>query len=145
MQGNSKFGLKMHAGKTKLLIEVVDIHESEKYLGCTLSMSDIHGKELKHRMAASWSTFFRFKEALCNRDLLIETRLKFFDAVVTPCAAWLQLLGADCGHGATTSEHTTPHVEKYGAGRAPTRGDVARLHPQSHVHKRKPCSKAWQH
>ena len=45
------------------------------------------------RIAAAWAAFFKFKDVLCNKAVTWRTKLRFFDAVITPtvlygCAAW---------------------------------------------------------
>ena len=98
----SKFGLKMHAGKTKILItdpaarqspiscggcdvQVLQDGESEKYLGQELSVDDYNFVEFKNRLSMGWATFFKMKGALCNRLVPLRDRLKLFDSCVTPC------------------------------------------------------------
>ena len=97
----SKFGLKVHAGKTRILttdssatrrpckltgheVQVLPAGESEKYLGRKLSLDDFHGTELDNRLAMCWAAFFKFKAALCNRCVPIRLRLALFETAVSP-------------------------------------------------------------
>ncbi len=81
MQGEAaKFGLKVHAGKTKVLatvpsarqtpiscaafeVQVLQDFGSEKYLGRKLSIDDYHHAELGNRLAMGWAAFFKLKGA----------------------------------------------------------------------------------
>ena len=101
----SKYGLKVHMGKTKVLtntalprptsikcadnlVGVLAPEESERYLGRKLSISDYHTTEMKNRLASGWAAFFKFKVPLCNRKLCFKDRIKLFDSVVTPCVLY---------------------------------------------------------
>ena len=101
----SKFGLKMHAGKTKVLatdpdsrqtpiscagndVHVLQTGESEKYLGRKLSVDEYHHVELKNRLAMGWAAFFKLKGALCNRQIPIKDRIALFEASVSPCVLY---------------------------------------------------------
>ena len=73
-QDASKYGLKIHAGKTLVLtnappprlvctplqgglVQVLDIKGSQKYLGRKLSIDDLHQTELSNRIACGWRVF----------------------------------------------------------------------------------------
>ena len=101
----SKFGLKMHAGKTKILtsvaslrhspvscagkdVQILQAGESERYLGRKLSTDDYHNTELNNRLASGWSAFFKLKGALCNRNVPLKDRIALFDSSVTPCVLY---------------------------------------------------------
>ena len=100
-----KFGLKLHMGKTKVLtncpvkrplsitccsqsVSVLDESQSERYLGRKLSCDSYHDTELSNRIASGWSCFFKLKDALCDRRLLVRDRIKLFEASVTPCVLY---------------------------------------------------------
>ena len=74
-QEASKFGLKLHLGKTVLLtnrvanrpsvvksrglsLKVVASDESERYLGRKLSTTEYHAAEFANRLASAWAAFF---------------------------------------------------------------------------------------
>ena len=101
----AKFGLKLHAGKTKIFatcstarqtpisckafdVQVLQEGESEKYLGRKLSVDDYHHAELKNRLAMGWAAFFKLKGALCNRHVPIKDRIALFQASVSPCVLY---------------------------------------------------------
>ena len=82
-----KYGLKIHMGKTKVMttaqtrrplscdgtsVEVLDPESSERYLGRQLAIEEYHVVELKNRINCGWKAFFKFKDALCNRNLPIK-------------------------------------------------------------------------
>ena len=99
------FGLKMHAGKTKILttdsahrqnpascgghdVEVLQENGSEKYLGRKFSVDDFHITEFNHRISMGWAAFFKFKNALCNRYVAIKDRMALFVSCVSPCVLY---------------------------------------------------------
>ena len=100
----AKFGLKLHAGKTKILtnsrtapetllcsslaVEVVRADSPQKYLGRMLSIYDLHQTEISSRMACAWRAFFKFKQALCSPRLSLRDRVRLFECVVSPCALY---------------------------------------------------------
>ena len=101
----SKFGLKMHAGKTKVLtndttyrlssvscagkdVQILQEGESEKYLGRKLSIDEYHNTELENRLASGWAAFFKLKGALCNRIVPLKDRISLFESSVTPCVLY---------------------------------------------------------
>lgn len=98
----SKFGLKMHAGKTKVLtndatsrqysvscagkdVQLLQKGESEKHLGRTLSIEEYHSTELDNRFASGWAAFLKLKGGLCNRSVPLKDRIFSFESSVTPC------------------------------------------------------------
>ena len=104
-QEASKFGLKLHLGKTVLLtnrvanrpsvvksrglsLKVVASDESERYLGRKLSTTEYHAAEFANRLASAWAAFFKSKEVLCNRSVPLRDRLKLFECSVTPCVLY---------------------------------------------------------
>ena len=101
----AKFGLKLHAGKTKILatdrasrqspircgdcdVQVLQEGEAEKYLGRTLSVDEPRRVEFENRLAMGWAAFFKLKGALCNRLVSLRERLKLFEACVSPCVLY---------------------------------------------------------
>ena len=112
----SKFGLKMHMGKTVVLtnrseedcpasvkcggvaVKVAGADDSERYLGRKLSITEFHEIEFKNRLASAWSAFFKFKACLCCRKVPLNYRMKLFECCVTPCALY------SCGTWALSAE-----------------------------------------
>ena len=109
------FGLKMHAGKTKILttdrarrqtpascgghdVEVLQNGCFEKYLGRKFSVDDFHTTELTNRLSMGWAVFFKFKGALCNKYFAIKDRMALFVSCVTPCVLYA------CGTWTMTSD-----------------------------------------
>ena len=106
----SEYGLKIHMGKTavmtnvvsnrpaaikcgQVVVKVVDVGGSERYLGRNVCFVDYHGVELANRIAAGWASFMKFKTILRNRNIPICQRIRLWDATVSPavlygCAAW---------------------------------------------------------
>ena len=107
----AKFGLKIHAGKTKILtnvsaqarpaqllagsnyIQVLTDEETERYLGRRLTLKNSTAIEIDNRIASGWAAFGRLKHVLCNRCIKFTQRLRLFETAVTPavlcgCAAW---------------------------------------------------------
>ena len=108
---SSKYGLKLHYGKTKVMtwrslvkppssilvgtndIEILDQAAAERYLGRKFCFEDSQMIELKNRLAAGWAAFHKHKGELCNKFYSLRDRIRLFDAVVTPAvlygsAAW---------------------------------------------------------
>ena len=103
MDEGGKVGLHLHPGKTKIQhnnigygskvrsanikgvdIEVLDPTAATMYLGRSLSLTDTHDVELKHRLAKAWSKFGMYRQELTDRSIPLHLRLKLFHAVVTP-------------------------------------------------------------
>ena len=51
-------------------------------------MGDHCAMEFANRIAAAWAAFMKNKLALCNRHCNLQSRLKAFDAIVTPTALY---------------------------------------------------------
>ena len=109
------FGLKLHTGKTKILItdrsmrrspiscggtevQVLQEGETEKYLGRKLSVDEFREAELDNRLAMGWAAFFKLKGALCDRQVPIRDRMKLFESSVAPCVLYA------CGTWTMTAE-----------------------------------------
>ena len=109
-----KVGLAIHPAKTKLFfngigseggtipgivkvaghdIEVLAADKSTPYLGQALNLHDVHGTEIKHRIARAWAKFGIYYKELTDKSYPLKSRLKLFDSVVTPsalycCGSW---------------------------------------------------------
>ena len=97
-----KVGLKIH--KTKILsnqstmnsntkryvkvgemrIEILTKNESVKYLGQKISFHQQETLEIKSRIRAAWATFHKYRQALTSKKYMLNHRLRFFDATVSP-------------------------------------------------------------
>jgi hypothetical protein len=99
----SKYGLKLHLGKTKIIslwadgksvvagvkvgdqiVEVLGPEGTEKYLGRKLCLGDFQATELKNRLASGWAVFMSYKNELCGKNYAFKDRARLFEAVVTP-------------------------------------------------------------
>eukprot|EP00973_Karenia_brevis_P056631 7878455-Karenia_brevis.AAC.1 len=85
----SKFGLRLHLGKTKILtnssrerdrrnvdidgdvVSVLDVDAWEKYLGRRVTMHEAQQVELDFRTAGAWAAFAQYKSELCNRNCFV--------------------------------------------------------------------------
>ena len=51
-------------------------------------MASFHESEFSNRVNAAWRCFAKFKDILCSRSYPLQSRLKLFNAVVTPTALY---------------------------------------------------------
>ena len=94
-------GLSIHCGKTKIMtnssssrggmmklehgeVEVVPPAGSSAYLGKTMNLQSVHDVEIAARIDRAWKKFFASKTDLCGRHVNLKSRLKLFNATVTP-------------------------------------------------------------
>jgi hypothetical protein len=94
-------GLELHMGKTKVLtndegvtkkvlriggatIDVLPTPESTDYLGRRLCLGQLHDTEIDSRLDKAWRKFMSAKAELCGRHVRLSSRLRLFNAVVTP-------------------------------------------------------------
>ena len=54
------------------------------YLGRSLSLTDVHDSELRHRIAKAWAKFGTYRQELTDKTIPLILRLKLFQSVVTP-------------------------------------------------------------
>eukprot|EP00973_Karenia_brevis_P019315 2647724-Karenia_brevis.AAC.1 len=94
----SKVGLEVHMGKTAILtnsvrahggaIKVLDGHVAIKsdtdYLGRKLSFHELHDIEIQSRIDKAWKKFFACQSELCGKHVDLRSKLRLFQAVVTP-------------------------------------------------------------
>ena len=73
-------------------VEVVPEMSKEKYLGRVVCIGEYHKAELSSRLTSAWRCFAKFKDVLCSRSYPLRSRLRLFEAVVTPTA----LYGSEC-------------------------------------------------
>ena len=100
-------GLILNPGKTKILtneaqvpafvtspgglrIQVVSHDEAHKWLGCMINGSQHrrHAKDVEYHLQAASKAFYSNRAALCNRNVSILVRLRFFASVVTSVACF---------------------------------------------------------
>ena len=101
----SQFGLQLHPDKTKVItnatkktgrgkcdkirfadmdVDILPLDGSVKYLGRKLSFENSQEVELKNRIRAGWAKFMANKQELVGKHYTLNSRLKLFDAVVSP-------------------------------------------------------------
>ena len=103
----AEVGLQLNARKTKVLttqsqsptevplrngqaIEVLDRGSTHKWLGCMLCTANTgnHTLDLAHHLHAASKAFFANRPYLVNRNVAMQDRLKYFNAMVTPVACF---------------------------------------------------------
>ena len=119
-------GLELNASKTKILttqaqpgktlrtqkgleMEILDATKAHKWLGCLLSTSNAGNREadLDFRLQATSKAFYANKWILCDKNVSLNSRIKFFDSVVTSVVRFgagnancrwsvLELVNANC-------------------------------------------------
>ena len=95
-------GLELNASKSKIItndninfdfmdiadhmVEIIQASSSHKYLGRYLSGEFAYREttEVHHRIKCAWYKFSHHSSALCNKNICIKLRLKYFDAIITP-------------------------------------------------------------
>ena len=95
-------GLHLNAAKTKIfttdedapdMIEVADSFisvlsdlDSHKYLGRKLpgNLNNRSSVEIAHRIQIAWMKFHQHKDVLIDKNVCIRSRLRFFDAIISP-------------------------------------------------------------
>eukprot|EP00973_Karenia_brevis_P058174 8097478-Karenia_brevis.AAC.1 len=94
-------GLKLHMGKTKVMsndpsnlggtlkldagvIEIMKYSGFTSYLGKALSLHELHNTEIDARIDKAWKKFYALKADLCGRHASLTSRLRLFEATVTP-------------------------------------------------------------
>jgi len=70
------------------LVDVLPPEACEKYLGWKFCSADVYQTELDNRLAAAWASFMKFKSELCNKKCPLRSRVRLFDAVVSPCVLY---------------------------------------------------------
>jgi endonuclease/exonuclease/phosphatase family metal-dependent hydrolase len=113
-----KCGLELHPDKTKIIsstnrngrpaakhakvgdlkIEILQMSASLKYLGCQISFGEMQEMELRQRIRGGWAKFMEHKQELTGKHYSVNSRLKLFNAVVTPAVLY-------CSECWTTSKH----------------------------------------
>lgn len=113
MEAVNRVGLVMHPGKTKILtnvgyehwhgsefvmvnddkVEILKPEASTMYLGWALCFEATQDVELENRINKGWAKFMIWKNELCCKRYPLNSRLKLFNAVVTPsvlyaCGSW---------------------------------------------------------
>ena len=100
-------GLSLHPSKCKLqtndmsledrgstlisdgfVVEFLERDRNLELLGTSLSLADVTGQEIEHRIASAWRMFWGMKPLLLNQRASIRRRLRLFDATVGSCVTW---------------------------------------------------------
>ena len=110
----SRYGLKIHPDKTKILtnvsrrrgrdartkVELSDEHVDilpfsgdAKYLGHKLTFDNYHSTELNNRISSTWRKFNLLRHELTSKTYPLKSRLRLFDSAVTTtmmyaCESW---------------------------------------------------------
>ena len=73
-----------------LKIEILDQKLCHKWLGCMLSMPTVIKKrhDVDQHLQAASKAFFCHRATLCDRNVSIGKRLRYFDAVISPVAVF---------------------------------------------------------
>ena len=68
-----------------LEMEILDATRAHKWLGCLLSTLNAGNREadLDFRLQATSKAFYANKWILCDKNVSLNSRIKFFDSVVT--------------------------------------------------------------
>jgi hypothetical protein len=104
------YGLEVHTGKTKILsnveerrgdearasatiagkdVEILPYSGKAKYLGRHVSFSHpMDTTEIENRIITAWKKFWALKNVFCDRGYPLKSRLRLFDAVITPTALY---------------------------------------------------------
>ena len=87
-----------HANIGTMKIEILPLQSSIKYLGCQISFGEMQEMELRQRIRGGWAKFIEHKQELTGKHYSLNSRMKLFDAVITPTV----LYGSECW---TTTRH----------------------------------------
>ena len=108
------YGLEMHPDKTYILtnltkrrgqqaattvdvagrpVKVLDYHDTTKYLGRKLGFHNYHTTEIHNRINNGWRQFNALRDVLTNNKYPLKSRIRLFDATITPtvlygCTSW---------------------------------------------------------
>ena len=104
----SQVGLVLNTDKTKVMpteaqppsllstpaglrIEILDQQSCHKWLGCMLSMPTVIKKrhDVDQLLQAASKPFFCHRATLCDRNVSLGKRLRYFDAVISPVAVFV--------------------------------------------------------
>ena len=107
-KATEKVGLRIHPDKTKISatratliqtqkryikvgemsIEILTKNESVKYLGQRISFHQQETLEIKSRIRAAWATFHKYRQELTSKKILLNYRLRLFEATVSPTVCY---------------------------------------------------------
>jgi hypothetical protein len=85
-------------------IEVLADDKSTMYLGRALNLQHVQDTEMQHRMSRAWAKFAVYRKELTDKSYPLKSRLKLFNAVVTPTALY--------GSGSWTMTHGRENLLK---------------------------------
>ena len=69
-------------------VEILSACESAKYLGQTITFQQQETAEIKNRIRAAWTSFYRYKQELTSRSYLPQHRLRLFNMMITPTLSY---------------------------------------------------------
>jgi hypothetical protein len=81
-------------------IEVLADDRSTMYLGRALNLQKVQDIEIQHRLSRAWAKFAVYRKELIDKSYPLKSRLKLFNAVVTPtalyaCGSWTMTYGRE--------------------------------------------------
>ena len=73
-----------------MAIEVIDRGSTHKWLGCMLCTANTgnHSLDVAHHLHAASKTFFANRPYLVNRNVAMQDRFRYFNAMVIPVACF---------------------------------------------------------
>ena len=74
-------------------VKVIKYHDHTKYLGRKLTFNDYHLTEIDNRVSTAWRKFNALRSEFTNKRYPLRSRLRLFDATITPtalyaCTSW---------------------------------------------------------
>ena len=106
IDASDRYGLRINFDKTKILtwdylragcdhivvegqrVGILFENEAEKYLGRKLCFRNGHEVELRNRIASGWAAFHRNKGELCSNRYPLPSRVRLFEAMVSPAVLY---------------------------------------------------------
>ena len=69
-------------------IEILTRNESVKHLGQRISFYQQETTEIKSQIRAAWPTFHNYRQELTSKNYMLQHRLRFSDATVSPTVCY---------------------------------------------------------
>ena len=83
-QSNMNLDTKRYIKVGEMIIKILTKNGNEKYLGQRISFHQQETLEIKSRIRTAWATFHKYRQELTSKNCLLNYRLRFFDATVSP-------------------------------------------------------------
>jgi len=71
-----------------ITVKVIGAESAHKWLGCMLTASGRHGLDVEYHLQAASKAFYANRNILVDRKASVTSRLRYFEAVVTPVACF---------------------------------------------------------